>query len=277
LKSYLLNIFDSENSDHVAIVDELPLWSAPFGLTLLDAMKFEPNIKCLDIGSGTGFPLIEIAHRLGSTCKVYGVDPWKEACDRIKNKIAIYKLINVEVINCPAEELPFVNNFFDLIVSNNGINNVHDIDKVFSECFRVIKPGGQFLFTFNLPRTMIKFYEIFKSVLEKLGLKNEIEKMNEHINEKRRPVEYMEKKVVKAGFKIINKIEKSFKMRYLDGTSFFNHFVIRSHFLPSWKEILPKHRVEEIFEILETSLNDYSKKRGELSLIIPYVCLDCQR
>jgi arsenite methyltransferase len=43
------------------IYDELPLWSAPFGLTLLDTIRMKKGIRVLDIGSGAGFPMLEIA------------------------------------------------------------------------------------------------------------------------------------------------------------------------------------------------------------------------
>ena len=49
-----------------AFIDDLPLWSAPFGLKLLETLKFKKNINVLDIGCGEGFPLIEIAARFGN-------------------------------------------------------------------------------------------------------------------------------------------------------------------------------------------------------------------
>ncbi|MBN1577163.1 MAG: hypothetical protein JW913_11460 [Chitinispirillaceae bacterium] len=61
------------------LCDELPFWSAPFGLKLLDLIEYRRNITALDIGFGCGFPLIELAMRLGPTCTVYGIDPWDEA------------------------------------------------------------------------------------------------------------------------------------------------------------------------------------------------------
>ena len=49
----------------VALYDELPIWSAPFGLPLLDAVELRPGLTVLDVGCGTGFPLLELAERLG--------------------------------------------------------------------------------------------------------------------------------------------------------------------------------------------------------------------
>lgn len=55
--------------------DELPLWSAPFGLAILDTIRLKNGMNILDIGSGSGFPMLEIADRAGASCMVYGVDP----------------------------------------------------------------------------------------------------------------------------------------------------------------------------------------------------------
>ena len=34
--------------------DELPLWSAPFGLLLLDRVPMKSGLTILDVGAGTG-------------------------------------------------------------------------------------------------------------------------------------------------------------------------------------------------------------------------------
>ena len=65
------------------IYDELPLWSAPFGLPLLDTIRLRKGINILDIGSGAGFPLLEIAERSGKTAVVYGIDPSSDAINMI--------------------------------------------------------------------------------------------------------------------------------------------------------------------------------------------------
>ena len=201
-------------------------WSAPFGLKLLDAIKLLPNITALDIGFGLGFPLLEIAQRLGSSSKVYGIDPWKAAVERTQTKINILGLTNIKLIEGIAENIPLPDNSVDLIVSNNGINNVHDLDKVMRECRRIAKKSAQYVATVNLDKTMIEFYDELEGILLEEGLDENVAKLKHHIYQKRRPLDEMINYFENNGFKIKNIQHDSFKYRYLgcnnNVQSFFN-------------------------------------------------------
>ena len=65
-------------NDFNVFMDELPLWSAPFGLKLLDILRFRKHVTVLDIGCGEGFPIIEIASRFRETSRRIGLDPLAE-------------------------------------------------------------------------------------------------------------------------------------------------------------------------------------------------------
>ena len=125
MKKYLNSDFDFVK--YIDVADESPIWSAPFGLKLLDYVNYKTNISALDIGFGTGFPLTEIALRLGDSSIVYGIDPWKDAIKRVNKKIDYYGLSNVRIIEGVAESIPLDNDSVDLIISNNGINNVTEV------------------------------------------------------------------------------------------------------------------------------------------------------
>ncbi len=83
---------------------------------MLKHLELKPNLKVIDIGSGTGFPLLELASRLGNSCQLYGIDPWHNANNRVKEKIRNYELSNVAIIECSAEKILFEDNSIDLIV-----------------------------------------------------------------------------------------------------------------------------------------------------------------
>ncbi len=60
----------NDNEEFISTWDELPLWSASFGLLLLKHLELKPKLKVIDLGSGTGFPLMELAARLGESSKL---------------------------------------------------------------------------------------------------------------------------------------------------------------------------------------------------------------
>jgi ubiquinone/menaquinone biosynthesis C-methylase UbiE len=177
------NKYDLEKWPH--FLDELPLWSAPFGLKLLNYIDYRPNIIVVDIGFGTGFPLIEIASRLGNGSTVYGIDPWKGCIEEAKSKIEYYGIENIKIIESTAEAIPLENKSVDLITSNNCINNVENIEKVLDECSRIIKSGGQFIQTMNLEKSMFEFYNAMGNTLLELNLNAEMGLMYKHIQQKR--------------------------------------------------------------------------------------------
>lgn len=277
MQTFLKTQYDLNDPNIVSVIDDLPLWSAPFGLKLLDVVKLRKNINVLDIGSGNGFPIIELSQRLGKTCKVYGIDPWKEAVNRIKLKIKMWNIDNVEIIEGKAEEMPFEDKYFDLIVSNNGINNVENDEKALLEIARVSKVGAQMVVTVNLPDTMIELYEVYENILKKNNKNKEIKKLKEHIFSKRKPLSYTKELIKKVGFKIESVFEDSFNLRFSNGSTMLNHFLIKLAFIDSWKAILEEQDVTPIFNTIEKELNKIVQKRGELILTIPWVCIDCRR
>jgi ubiquinone/menaquinone biosynthesis C-methylase UbiE len=268
---------DLNNPEVVSVIDELSVWSAPFGLKLLDVVHYKTNITALDIGCGLGFPLLELSMRLGSTSRIYGLDPWKAAIDRVRKKIRIYELSNVDVIEGHAEEMPFEDGYFDLIVSNNGINNVKDLERTLEQCSRVSKRGAQFVFTFNTDQTFTEFYDVFRQVLGDCGLQDHEAKLSEHIYSKRRPVAEFKDKLENLGFKVTSIYHDIFHYHFSDATAMLNHFFFKLAFMPSWKEIISTDRQEEIFRKIESILNSKSEESGSFSMQVPFVTMDCEK
>ena len=277
MHEWLKSKYDLNNPDLVSAIDDLPLWSAPFGLKLLETVKLRHNINVLDIGSGSGFPIIELSQRLGKTCKAYAIDPWPAVVKRALLKIKTWEIANLEIIESQAESLSFEDNYFDLIVSNNGINNLEDDKQTMSEISRVAKKGAQFVLTVNLPDTMIEFYDIFKKTLKDYNKNIEIEKLEKHIFSKRKPLVYTKDLLEKNSFKINNIYEDKFYLNYSDGTTMLNHFIIKLSFIESWKSLLQSQDVNPIFALVEKKLNDLAKAEGDLKLSIPWVCIDCEK
>jgi ubiquinone/menaquinone biosynthesis C-methylase UbiE len=272
VKNYLIRHFDPAGLADV--YDELPLWSAPFGLKLLEHVDYKPGITALDIGFGTGFPLTELAMRLGESSVVYGIDPWTGATARVTKKIEYYGISNIRLIQGTAEAIPLENDSVDLIVSNNGLNNVGDQEKALSECSRIIKDGGQFVMTMNLDKTFIEFYDQLELVLAEMKLETEIGLMHSHIHEKRRPLDEVTSMLQKYGFTVKRIEHDQFCYKFTDGTAMLNHYFIRLAFMESWIKFLPEDRLKIIFDKTEQRLNELARIAGGIQLSVPFVLID---
>ncbi len=275
MTQYLKTELDFNDPDYLSALDDMSFWSAPFGIKLLNLVQYKKNIHALDIGFGPGFPLIELAMRLGSTSRVFGLDPWKAAIERTKFKIKYAGVQNIEIVEGVAERMPFENSFFDLIVSNNGLNNVQYLSKTLSECSRVSKPHSQFVFTFNTNRTFAEFYDVFHEVLREGGF-NELQlKVDAHIYEKRRPVSEFVNLLEQSNFYNIKLYEDEFDFKFSDGTAMLNHFFMKI-FMTAWKELVPIESQEDVFQRIEHKLNLLAEQRHGFNMNVPFVTIDCQ-
>lgn len=269
--------FEAGDPQAVAAMEELPLWSAPFGLALLETAKLLPGMKVLDLGCGTGFPLLELAARLGPRGQVTGLDPWQAGLERARAKAELRGIANLRLVEGGAEAMPFEDRSFDLIVSNNGLNNVKDLRKVLAECARVAAVRAQLVMTANLPDTFALFYELFQMLLEDRGMKAEVEALHAHIRAKRKTAQEWQDLVEEAGFDMRKITESTFTWSFLNGTALFQHWFIRLAFLPPWVAILPPEQAAEFMAFFEGRLNRLALERGGLHLEVPFLCLDALR
>jgi ubiquinone/menaquinone biosynthesis C-methylase UbiE len=277
MKTYLQTKSDQIPDDFISCMDELPLWSAPFGLCLLQKVKMKKAINVLDVGCGMGFPLIELAQRLGNTCRLIGIDPWDKALNRVRLKIKHLNLTNVSVIKGKAEKMPFDDGYFNLIVSNNGLNNVENLKTAMHECSRVAAHGAQMVLTQNLEGTMIEFYHIFDKILQERELFAESHALKDHIYQKRPPVHEIFELLEENNFQVSEVLEQSFQLRFTDAEAFFSHSLINFWFLPAWAKIVKPERYDEIFDMLEKELNNIVVDKGELSLKVPFVLINSNK
>ena len=276
MKNYLTKKIDYLQPDITNICDELPLWSSPFGLLLLDNFPIGEYSNYLDIGCGTGFPILEIAQRLGNNCNSVGIDPWTEAVKRTKTKIDTLQLENISIIESDASNISFPNDHFDLITSNLGINNFENPDKVLAECHRVLKTTGSFCLTTNLTGTFSEFYQVYNETIHELGFEKYLPQLIEHVNH-RGTDESVKKLLDMNGFNIKNEVKSIYKMKFLNGTTFLNHSFIILGFINSWRNMFEETDKQTFFDTFERNLNLLAKSKGELKLTIPMLYLECTK
>jgi len=98
----------------------------------------------LDLGSGGGIDVILSARRVGPTGKAYGLDMTDEMLALAEDNKRKSGLANIEFLKGEIENIPLPANAVDVVISNCVINLSGDKDRVLSEAFRVLKPGGRF-------------------------------------------------------------------------------------------------------------------------------------
>lgn len=263
---------DYSTDEFCRYYDELPLWSAPFGLLLLEHVPLRTGSRILDVGAGTGFLSIELAQRCGASSEVVAVDPWGAALRRLQEKVASLGLKNVSMIESEIEKAPLEPDSFDLAVSNLGVNNFSDAAAAMAACYRALKPGGSLLLTTNTRGHMAELYEVYRSVLVEMDLRETLPALEKHIDH-RRTAESLSHSLEAAGFQVSDRFHGSFVMRFADGSALLRHSFIRLGFLPDWAGLCPPDRVEEVFGLLERRLNALAARTGDLSLSIPMLCV----
>ena len=276
MQDYLAFAVDLENAEVVSAYDELPLWSAMFGLLLLEHIPLRGHTAVLDVGPGTGFPLIELAERLGSRCRVHGIDRWEQAVRRAQHKARVRGVRNVSLSRGDAVAMPFRDKEFDLVVSNLGINNFSEPDAVLRECWRVSRPAARLVLTTNLQGHMQELYEVFEATLSDMSLREAIPALRRHI-EHRATLEGLTALFERTGFHLSQTHRATASMRFADGSALLNHYFIKLGFLDGWKGVLLPGDRSRFFARLETTLNALAETRGSLNLTIPMAYVEAVR
>ncbi len=97
----------------------------------------------LDLGSGAGFDCFLAANAVGATGQVIGVDMTSEMIEKARANARKGGYSNVDFRLGELEHLPAADNSVDVIISNCVVNLTPDKAAVFTEAFRVLKPGGR--------------------------------------------------------------------------------------------------------------------------------------
>jgi arsenite methyltransferase len=261
---------DFNSPQVIGAYDEVALWSAMFGLLLLEEVPLANVTSALDVGCGTGFPLIELAERLGDRAQVHGIDPWSGALKRAAEKIASRGTRNVTLHEGSASAMPFADSTFDLIVSNLGVNNFDDRAAAIRECRRVAKPDATLALTTNLQGHMREFYDVFAEVVRDDAEASA--RLREHI-EHRASVDGIAEMLEAGGFEMTRSVTQESFMRFADGTALLNHYFIKLGFLDAWKKVVPGNE-REVFARLRDALDEQAANDGELRLTIPVAYIE---
>lgn len=134
---------DAITRDDLASFDEFHTGGRASTRELARLAGLGHDMQVLDIGSGVGGPARTLAAEFG--CFVFGVDLTAEFCRAAAMLTSLVKLSDRVVFQqADALRLPFRDEQFDAVWSQNTIMNIEDKARLFDEIHRILRPGGVF-------------------------------------------------------------------------------------------------------------------------------------
>jgi arsenite methyltransferase len=231
------------------LYDETSFWSARFGALLFDHLEFRRDIRGLDVGCGTGFPLIELAHVHGGSSHFTGIDIWVDALERARQKRELHGLTNVDIIEADVVSMPFPNANFDLVVSNVGINNFRDPRAALRECRRLARTGARLVLTTNVKGHFGELYALLDAILGESGAGGR-----------------SRRSAPRRG-------TPSLQACNHDGAAMLRHSLVK-WFLDGWRQAVGAENEREDFNTLEARLNAVAERDGCVEMMIPMLFVD---
>lgn len=109
--------------------------------------------RSLEIGAGTGYFTLNMLQD-GVVREATATDISPGMLDKLQaNAARIGVDVDVDTVACDAEDLPFDDASFDLVLGHAVLHHIPHLDRAFAEFLRVLRPGGQILFAGEPSRT----------------------------------------------------------------------------------------------------------------------------
>jgi demethylmenaquinone methyltransferase / 2-methoxy-6-polyprenyl-1,4-benzoquinol methylase len=128
------------------------------------------NEKILDLAGGSG-DLSILFKEKNKNVQIIHSDINEEMLKEGKKKI-IDKGLLIPSVTINAENIPFSNNYFDIVTISFGLRNMTHKNKVLNEIYRCLKPGGKIvILEFSKVHSSIKkVYDFFSfNIIPKIG------------------------------------------------------------------------------------------------------------
>ena len=111
---------------------------------IISKLEWKDNASVLNVSIGTGKDLEYIPKNINKlSLTMWGIDISMGMLRKCKKKFN--QKMNLSLLNCCAEDLPFKDNSFDIVFHVGGINFFHDKQKAINEMLRVAKEDTKLL------------------------------------------------------------------------------------------------------------------------------------
>lgn len=135
---WVQRIFDCAAVDYDRIERIMAFGRGPkYRRAALERAGLQPSMNVLDVGTGTGLTAMAAIEITGAAERVTGVDPSPGMLAASKVPAASPRLVG------GAERLPVAAETFDFVSMGYALRHVADLETVFAEFFRVLRPGGR--------------------------------------------------------------------------------------------------------------------------------------
>lgn len=270
------NKLDWQKKAVVKIYNEVNLWSAPFGRLLLENIPMQKGMTVLDLGFGTGFPLVELSQRFGETSVIYGVDIWEAAIALVRKRIKVLGIKNIIILEESANHIGIPNQEIDLITSNLGVNNFEDKETVYKEIHRILRPDGRLCITTNPIGTFEELFHIFDQAMAQLDLAVERQELKNYI-QNRETKGSIVAQFRAQDFELITSKTDQTNMRFTDAEALLDHSLIRIGFRAGWEKMVPKKQQKAFFDLVKTSIEKEIQTNGSFTMSIPMLYLEFKK
>ena len=144
-KEQVAQMFDTISGEYDGLNKIISLGTdASWKKKILQMVQLQHPTNILDIATGTGDLAILFAET--SAKEIIGLDISQGMLDIGKKKIEAKKLnTKIQMVLGDGENIPYPDNYFDVITVAYGVRNFENLEKGLSEILRVLKPNGTFI------------------------------------------------------------------------------------------------------------------------------------